>query len=105
MSRRLVAIRVPDSVGFADLKLARDPTTGAVSFDWGPIDAVCAESGIDPALFRDQDEDNVAGLIVAWYAEHCQRCGAPDRIAEQLIAEVAAEEIAGIHGVQQSGNA
>ena len=66
-----------------------------VSFDWSPIEAICQLSHIDVAIFRDQHEDNVSSLIVAWYIEHLQRGGAPDAVQEQLLAEVQAEAAAG----------
>ena len=94
-SSRPVTIQIPDELDFAALKLTRDPVTLDISFDWAPIEAICKLSSIDIALFRDMPEDNVAGLIHAWYTEHRQRGGAPDAVAEQLIAEVEAESTAG----------
>lgn len=93
-------VRIPDSIEFSALKLARDPVTGHVGFAWTPIEAICAASGIDVALFRDAPEDNVAGLIVAWYAEHRAHGGAQDLVAEQLLAEVQAEDALGAERVQ-----
>lgn len=90
--RTWAAISIPEGLDFAALKLARDPVTHAVSFDWAPIERICAASGIDVALFRDQHEDNVAGLLVAWYAVHRARGGAPDPVQEQILAEVQAED-------------
>lgn len=47
--------------------------------------------GLDIAIFREQHEDNVAGLIAAWYNEHRRHGGAPDEAAEILIAEIRSE--------------
>lgn len=85
--RRVV---IPEGVEFGALALRR--TDAGVSFDWHVIGRVCAASGIDLALLRDTPEDNVADLIVAWYAEHLRRGGEPDPVAEQLAAEVRAED-------------
>lgn len=85
---------IPDDVQFADLKLTRT-SSGSVSFDWSPIERICAASGIDPATLRDGHEDNVAGLIIAWYERHIARGGEPDPAYEDLVAEAQAEDAAG----------
>lgn len=100
---RLVRLVVPDGLDFSALRLARDPITLEVEFDWAPVLAICAASGIDPDLFRARDEGNVSGLIVAWYREHRARGGAPDAVQEQLLAEVQAEDRAGPAGVISHG--
>ena len=92
MSVKSVQIAIPDGVAFSDLKMARDPTTSEVSFDWAPIVAICDANGIDTNLFKHQHEDNVSGLIVAWYHSHRADGGEIDLVAEQLIAEVLAED-------------
>lgn len=90
-----IKIKIPIGLDFADLKLARHPSTGAVEFDWEPIERVCAASGLDIALFRNGPEDNVSTLIVAWYAEHRARGGAPDPTQDDLIYEMLAEDARG----------
>ena len=80
-------ITIPSDLDFSALQLARD-ASGTVSFDWTPIERICAASGIDLAVFSDSAEDNVAGLVVAWYAEHRQRGGTPDAVAEDLISDM-----------------
>ena len=87
-----MAITIPAGLEFSALQLSRDPVTGSVSFDWKPIETICAASGIDSQTFRAQHEDNVAGLIVAWYVQHRQGGGLADPVAEQLLAEVEAED-------------
>lgn len=94
-------ITIPEGLDFEALQLARDPITGEVEFDRSPIDEICAASGIDPALFWQSPEDNLAGLIILWYAEHRARGGAPDPVQEQLLAEVQAEDEHGEHRVQR----
>lgn len=89
-------ITIPDGVTFADLHLTRDPQTGEIDFDWAPIEAICAASGLDIDLLRTSD-DNRAALVVAWYTEHRARGGDPDPVQEDLLAEVAAEDARG-HG-------
>lgn len=92
--KRLVKITIPDGVQFADLELRRDPD-GDVSFSVPIIERVCAASGIDPAAIWDTHEDNLSGIIVAWYARHRELGGAPDPVAEDLILEAAAEDALG----------
>jgi hypothetical protein len=87
-----IELRIPDDLDFADLKLARDPATGDLSFDWSPLEKICEASGIDPALLDDPDEDYVSELIIEWYAAHLARGGAPDFVQEALIAEAAQED-------------
>lgn len=104
MDKQTVRITIPDGVRFGDLQLRRDTQTGRISFNWRPIEAICAASGVDIAQFRDAHEDNVAGLIVAWYAEHRQQGGAEDSVAEQLIREAQAEIAAGLYDVTGRDN-
>lgn len=94
MQQQLARVAIPDDVEFADLKLARD-ADGAVSFDWTPIEHICAASGMPIELLRDGPEDNVGGLIMAWYRAHRDSGGPLDSVAEDLIAEAAAEDAAG----------
>lgn len=91
---KMLAVTIPPTVQIADLKLARD-ADGAVSFDWDPIERICAASGIDLALLRDQPEDNLAELLTAWYRHHLLSGGAPDAVFADLIGEVDAEDAAG----------
>lgn len=84
-------ITIPEGLRFEQLQLTRTPA-GAIKFDWRPIEALCAASGVDVAILRRGDEGDLAGLIVAWY--HAARASgeAADVTAEDLIAEVAAED-------------
>lgn len=91
----LVKIVVPANLDFADLRLARNPHNGGVQFNWGAIEHLCAANNIDVDLFKNTSEDNVSGLIVAWYFEHRARGGAPDQTAEDLILEAVAEDKSG----------
>jgi len=94
MSQQVAQISIPDDVAFFDLKLARS-SDGHVSFDWALIERICVASNVPIELLRDGPEDNVSGLIVAWYMTHRQRGGAADPVAEDLLAEVRAEDAAG----------
>ena len=85
---------IPDDVQFSDLKLARD-ADGHVSFDWGPIERICAASGIDVAVLRDGPDDNVASLLSGWYHQHIARGGARDATFDDLAGEARAENAAG----------
>ena len=94
MQQQLTRIIIPEGVTFADLKLARDPD-GALSFDWAPIEAICRASGLPVELYSEGPEDNVAGLLIGWYCAHLERGGAADPVAEDLLAEMRAEDAAG----------
>lgn len=92
-------IVIPADVQFSDLKLSRDPRTGDMEFDWGPIERICAASGLDIRLFSAQPEGNIAGVLSMWYAQHRAAGGAPDRVMDDLISEA---EIEDTHGHGQS---
>lgn len=94
---RAQRVVIPDDIQFADLRLGREPD-GSVSFEPEVIRRICAASGIDAAVMLEGPEDNVGALIVAWYAEHLHHGGEPDPVAEQLGAEVRAED--GYEGLQ-----
>lgn len=87
----MLALRVivPEGLSFEALQLARKPT--GIVFDWAPIERICEHSSIDIDLLREQDESNVTGLIVEWYAIHLKLGGATDPVMEQLLAEAEAE--------------
>lgn len=94
MQKKLTRLAIPDDLAFEALKLTRDPRTGEVEFDWAPIEAICAASGVDVEVFKNGPEDNVSALIVAWYQAHRAAGGAADVVQEQILAEVAAEDAA-----------
>lgn len=94
MQQQMTKVAIPNDLNFSDLRLARDPD-GSVSFDWAVIERICEASGLPVELLREGPEDNVAGLLIGWYQAHRQRGGAPDPVAEDLLAEVRAEESAG----------
>ena len=104
MQQQLTRVAIPEGLDFADLRLARD-ADGAVSFDWSVIERICQASNLPVELLRDGPEDNVAGLITHWYMAHRQRGGAVDPVAEDLIAEVRAEDAAGQHVSHAPGRA
>lgn len=86
-----IKIAVPQGLRFADLNLSRNAATGGVIFDWTPIEHLCATNGLDVAMFRERHEDNISGLIVAWY-DAARANGEPaDPTADDLIAEAIAE--------------
>lgn len=84
-------LTIPEDLSFSDLELARGPN-GQVAFRVETINRICAASGIDSAAFWKTSEDNVAGLIIAWYRAHLDHGGDPDPVAESLILEVVAED-------------
>lgn len=88
-------ISIPLGVDFSQLRLARDPKNGDVSFDTAIIERIEAESGLPVGFFMSQPEDALASLLTVWYSAHRAAGGAIDLVAEELIAEVRAEEAAG----------
>ena len=92
MPKKRVHITIPDGVAIDSLHLSRDPQTGHVRFSWTPLEQICAASGIDNSLLRDQDEGNVAGLIIAWYARHLADGGEHIAVLAELTAEAAIED-------------
>lgn len=104
MQRQLANISIPDTVSFSDLKLARDPD-GMVSFDWSPVEAICQASNVPVEILRDGPEDNVSGLIVAWYQHHLAAGGTRDSVADDLIGEAIIEQQSGQNFSYQPGKA
>lgn len=89
--KKELKISIPDGISFADLKLGRS-ANGSVTFNAEIINAICKHSGIDPKLFWQSSENNMAGLIIEWYASHLKNGGAHDHVADDLIAETIAED-------------
>lgn len=104
MEQQMDNVAIPDDVTFSDLRLSRDPD-GSVSFDWSVIERICEASKLPIEMFRDAPEDNVCKLIVGWYQEHRNHGGEADLVAEDLIAEVLAEDNAGQTVSHQPGRA
>lgn len=92
---KITPISIPVRMSFSELRLARDPQTGDVSFDTSVIERVEAESGLPAGFFMGQHEDAVAALITTWYSQHLAAGGKRDAVADDLIAEVLAEDAAG----------
>lgn len=104
MIQKIAKVVIPEGLAFSDLRLAREPD-GSVSFDWGVIERICIASDLPGQVFRDTPEDNVAALIVGWYQAHSRDGGEPDPVAEDLLAEMVAEEAAGQAVSHQPGRA
>lgn len=79
---------------FSALQLQRDPKNGDLTFAVAPIERLCTANNMDAALIL-ASEDSTSGLIVAWYAAHIAAGGAPDPVAEDLLAEIRAEDALG----------
>ena len=104
MQQQLTRIAIPDDIEFADLRLQRD-ADGGVSFDLSVIERICWASGLPVEALTESPEDNISQLIIGWYQAHRQHGGAADLVAEDLIAEVAAEDAAGQPYSHQPGRA
>ncbi len=76
---------------FTALELVYEPVSGALWFKREPLAEFC--------LCNDQDPDRVLAdldlaccFIALWYCLHRQHGGAPDHVAERIVAEVVAHE-------------
>lgn len=98
MNKTPLTLAIPDDVAFSALKLSRDSTTGDISFDWAPIERICAHNNISPGLFRDAPEDNVSSLVAALYRGHLAHGGARDPVMDDLITEAEIEDAHGAGG-------
>ena len=92
---KITPISIPIGMKFSELRLERDPQTGDVSFDTAVIERIERESGLPAGFFMGQPEDAMAALITTWYSAHRAAGGAADPVAEDLLAEVRAEDAAG----------
>ena len=102
---KVTPICIPQGMVFADLRLGRNPQTGAVSFDTAAIARIERESGLPAGFFMGQHEDAVAALITTWYSQHLAAGGERDEVADDLIAEVRAEDAAGQRNSYPAGRA
>ena len=102
---KITPITLPDGMAFSDLQLARDPATGNVSFSTAVVERIEQESGLPAGFFMGQPEDAMASLITTWYAAHLEAGGERDPVADDLIAEVRAEDAAGQHYSHKPGRA
>ena len=102
---KITLISIPPGMAFADLRLTRDQKTGDVSFDVAVVERIEAESGLPAGFFMCQHEDAMAALITTWYSAHRSSGGDADPVAEDLLAEVRAEDAAGQHYSHKPGHA
>lgn len=82
---------IPEDLTFAMLELARDRRTGDLSFNWEPIERICAASDLDLDTLLAESGENLSELILAWYEAHLAAGGPPDPVQESLLQEVEAE--------------
>lgn len=95
-------LTIPPDVTFSDLNLQRDSVTGDLTFEWAPIERICEASGIKPEDLMEKSEETFPELLIAWYQVHLDNGGAPDRVEEQILAEVEAEIMYGVENVLRS---
>ena len=101
--KKITPISIPAGLAFSALRLARDSGTGDVSFDNAVIERIERESGLPAGFFMGQDEAAVGELIATWYDRHIAAGGARDAVADDLIAEIKAEDAAGQPYSHKSG--
>lgn len=88
-----VKLVIPAHLRFADLDLTRSETTGSVTFNWEPIEAICQASNQDIAMLMEGPEENVAGLLVIWYELALSRGEPTNQVQEQIRAYVDAGRV------------
>ena len=81
--KKSVQMTIPEGIQFADLKAQRDPD-GHVSYPIDVITHICAANHIDPDTIM-SDEDNIAGMVVTWYARHRELGGDRRGYAGRLL--------------------
>ena len=80
-------LMIPPELDFSALELALDPISGDISFNWEPLDQICAASGLDLDALMEESEDALSELITAWYEAHLAAGGAPDEVQEYLLQQ------------------
>lgn len=104
MSRHALArITIPEGLRYADLRLSRDPTTGAVEYSLDAVRRVAEASGLDLDVLV--TEDAITSLLVQWYRA-ARAGGEPqDPVQEDLLREIEAEDQRGGGLSHQPGRA
>lgn len=102
--QKMTMIAIPAGLDFSDLRLVRDPS-GDLSFDTAAIARIEQASGLPDGHFMASPEDALGELIMQWYRMHRAAGGAPDAVAEDLIAEARAEDERGGGYSHQPGRA
>ena len=93
MSSTVLRIAVPADLRFADLNLRRE-ANGDLSFDTAPLRRIADAS--DPQVAELLvTADGISSVIVGWYRVARSRGEPADLVAEDIAAEIAAEDAAG----------
>lgn len=94
MAAQTLRITIPDNLRFADLRLRREPD-GDLSFETAPLEQIAAASDDAVGELMRSGDDGLATVITAWYHAARARGEPPDPVAEDLVAEILAEDAAG----------
>jgi len=94
MAAHTIRVTIPDTLRFADLQLRRE-SNGDLSFETAPLELIAEASGAAVGELMRSGEDGISAVIAAWYHAARARGEPPDPVAEDLAAEVAAEDAAG----------
>lgn len=94
MAAHTIRITIPDALRFADLRLRRE-SNGDLSFETAPLELIAEASGAAAGELMRSGEDGLASIITAWYHAARARGEPPDPVAEDLVAEILAEDAAG----------
>lgn len=84
-------IAIPPDLPFEALKLDRDPTTGDIIYDLDVIKKIEEFSNLPRGFFTNTHEDNLSGLLIAWYGEHIKAGGRGDPVMSILLEEIMVE--------------
>ena len=91
---------IPAGLAFADLQLERELVTKRLLYRPGPLAELFRANALEPLL---NDEDVVSWLIAEFYLLHRANGGEPDRVADEVLAEVAAAMVSDIPSLQPGG--
>ena len=83
-------LQIPANLSFAKLGLERERATKRLLYNSAVLTRLAAANQVDGQTTVFDQEDFVAWLIAEWYLAHRARGGNRDKIAEQILAEVAA---------------
>jgi hypothetical protein len=95
-----ITINIPAHISFSELGLKRRIESGETVFNEDLLYRVAEENGL---LEDELTEDLTSCIIINWYLAHRAAGGDLDLVAEQLAAEVQAQESYGMINVIRGG--
>jgi hypothetical protein len=78
-------LNIPEDFDFASLNLNYSPETDMMTVNWAPIEDICALSGVDIGLIRN-DSHKAAAILEALYRDHLACGGRRDAVYDRIAA-------------------